>query len=121
MSEQRREERKKVMAFVPVHHIRTGTILGYLNDLTLQGAMVIGNHALEKDTRITLGIEFPGELEGTDVRRMVIPARVARCEPDEAPGSYKLGFEFVDLNEEQNRLIQALLDRYHFRHQMQTD
>jgi hypothetical protein len=120
MSEQRREERKKLMAFVPVHHIRTGTILGYLNDLTLQGAMVIGGRALEKDSRITLGIEFPEELEGTDVRRMVLPARVARCEPDEAPGSYQLGFEFVELNQEQSQLIQALLTRYHFEYKLET-
>src|SRR5512137_2114570 len=120
MSEQRREERKKMMAFVPVYHIRTGTILGYLNDLTLQGAMVIGSHTLEKDSRITLGVEFPGELEGTDVRRMVLPARVARCVPDEAPGSYQLGFEFIELNPEQSRLIQALLERYHFRHKREA-
>jgi hypothetical protein len=101
------------MAFTPVYDSRQGIILGYLADLTLQGAMVIGEHALDSDSQLTLTIEFPGELEGISARRMTIPARVARCVPDEGPHSFKIGFEFPEMDPENEKIIQALLARYH--------
>jgi hypothetical protein len=120
MDERRKERRKKLMAFAPVYDSRQGTILGYLADLTLQGAMVIGEHALEDDARLTLIIQFPGELEGISARRMTIPARVARCVPDSGPQSFRIGFEFPEMDPQNAELIQALLKRYHLPHQADT-
>ena len=117
MDERRKETRKKLMAFTPVYDLHRGAILGYLGDLTMQGAMVIGEHPIDIDSRLTLVIQFPGELEGIAVQRMTIPARVARCVPDEGPQSHKIGFEFTEMDPEHAKMIQALLDRYHFRHQ----
>lgn len=120
MDDRRKETRKKLMAFTLVHDAQHGTLLGYLGDLTMQGMMVIGEHALEKGTHLTLAIEFPGELDGVATRRMTIPAHVARCVPDEAPNSFMIGFEFMDISPEHAKMIKALLERYHFRHQMDT-
>jgi hypothetical protein len=117
MEDRRKERRKKMMAFTLVHDSQRGTVLGYLGDLTMQGAMVIGEHALENDSRITLAIQFPGELDGIAAQRMTIPARVARCIPDEGPQSFMIGFEFTEMDPEHAKMVQALLDRYHFRHQ----
>ncbi len=115
MDNRRKEERKKLMAFTLVRDARQGAILGYLGDLTLQGAMIIGEHVLETGMELTLSIDLPGELEGIVARKMTIPARVARCIPDETPGSIKVGVEFTEITPENKRLIQALLERYHFR------
>ncbi len=41
-SDRREESRKIMMAFTPVHDLNQGILLGYLRDLTLQGALVIG-------------------------------------------------------------------------------
>ena len=121
MTERRKEDRKKVMAFTPVYDLDRGSLLGYLGDLTFQGAMVIGEKTLEIDKQITLVIEFPGDLPEISTSRMVIPARVARCDQDEAPRSFKIGFEFIDIKPEHTKTIKALLERYHFRHKLDID
>lgn len=118
MSERRKETRKKLMAFTPVYDLEKKKLLGYLGDLTLQGAMVIGAKSLEVDKQMILDIEFQDELPGIKSKHMTIPARVARCNRDESPNSFKIGFEFKNIETEHKQIIQALLERYHFRHKM---
>ena len=117
-SDRRKESRKVVMAFTPVYDLKKGRILGYLRDLTLQGAQVNGEKTLEVDTETTLKIELPGELPGIAAKHLILSARVARCIEDESPGSYKIGFEFMDIQPDQTQIIEALLNRYHFRHKI---
>lgn len=118
MAERRTETRKKLMAFTTVRDKRLGALLGYLGNLTSHGLLVIGEKPLELDTRITLEMEFPDELPGTATRRMVIEARVARCVPDqESPREFNIGLEFLNIEVEHTRIIESLLERYHFRYQ----
>jgi c-di-GMP-binding flagellar brake protein YcgR len=115
-SDRRKEPRKKLMAFTPVYDQDKGILLGYIRDLTLQGALVIGEKKLNTNTQTTLAIELPGGLPGITTTRMKISARVARCEVDESSQTYKIGFEFTEVRPGQTEIIQALLERYHFRH-----
>jgi hypothetical protein len=118
MDDRRKEMRKKLMAFTPVRDAGRGSLLGYLGDLTLQGAMVVGEKPLELHSQVTLAIDLPGDLPGISARRMTIPARVARCVQDEEGSrEFDLGFEFMEIDPEQTQIIQALLERYHFRYQ----
>ena len=110
--ERRKEARKMVMKFTPVYDLENGKLLGYLRDLTLKGALVIGEKTLEVNASITLKFELPN----VTPRPLIISARVARCVKDESPNSYKLGFEFKDVQPEQAVIIEAILERYHFRH-----
>ena len=115
--DRRKESRKVVMAFTPVYE--KGKVLGYLRDLTEKGAQVNGEKTLEVNTQTTLSIEIPGELPGITSKRLNIHVRVARCVPDKESGNhYELGFEFTDLQPEQVQVIEALLERYHFRHKL---
>ena len=117
MDEKRRETRKKVMAFTPVYTFDRRTLLGYLGDLTLQGAMVVGKKALPVDTLLKLSIELPGDLPGISEKHMAISARVAHCLLDEENHQdYHIGFAFTEIDQEQEKIIQAILERYHFRH-----
>jgi PilZ domain len=114
--ERRNDVRKKVMKFTPVYDLDKGSLLGYLRDLTLKGALVIGEKTMAVDTQTRLAIELPGDIPGITNKRLTISARVARCVDDEGPNSYQLGFEFIDITPEQIQVIEALLERYHFRH-----
>jgi Tfp pilus assembly protein PilZ len=117
MDDRRKETRKKIMAFTLVYDER-GRLLGYLVNMTEQGAMVIGEKTLEINSQVTLKIEFPDELEGSFARKLVIAARVARCVPHEASSrEFEIGFEFTKIKPEQTQIIEALLERYHFRYQ----
>lgn len=114
--ERRKEARKLVMAFTPVYDADKGKILGYLRDLTLQGALIIGEKTLEVGTQTTLKFDLPGDLPKVSAKHLIISARVVRCVEDESPNSYQLGFEFIDVNLEHTDVIEAILERYHFRH-----
>ena len=118
MSERRKEERKMVMKFTPVYDLDQGKLLGYLRDLTLQGAQVSGEKSLEVDTHVTLKFDLPGELPNITAKHLIISARVVRCVKDKSPNSYNIGFEFKDIQLDQADIIEALLERYHFRHKM---
>lgn len=119
MDNRRIETRKKLMAFTPVRDRVRGNLLGYLGNMTLQGALVIGEKPLGINSQVTLDIEFPDELPGTFTRHIIITARVARCVKDkESTRDFNIGFEFVGVEPEHTKILQALLDRYHFQHQI---
>lgn len=117
LGDRRREDRKIVMAFTLVYE--NGKLLGYLRDLTLRGAQVNGEKTMKINTQTTLSIDLPGDLPEITVGRLHIPARVVRCQKEEgSETSYEIGFEFKELQQEQIRIIDSILERYHFRHKL---
>jgi hypothetical protein len=119
MSNSRKESRKKLMAFTPVYDLNRKTLLGYVGDLTLKGAMVIGEKSAEIDTNLVLGIEFPEAPPTMTTTRIVISSRVAWCRQDNEDAQYfNIGFEFIDISTENLTIIEAVLERYQFRHAM---
>ena len=120
MSDKRKEERKSLMAFTPVYGLHPKTLLGYVEDLTLHGAMIIGEKPVETNKQITLLIEIPGTLPESTVPRLVIPARVAWCRQESKPNYYDIGLEFSNLKPEEIKMIEAVLRRYEFRREVPT-
>jgi hypothetical protein len=118
MNNSRKESRKKLMAFTPVYEIKHKILLGYVGDLTLKGAMVIGEKSAEIDKQLVLGIEFPEAPPTTKAVRVVIPSRVAWCRQDENPLYFNIGFEFTDISAENLKVIEAILERFQFRNVM---
>jgi hypothetical protein len=114
MQERRKVQRKNLMAYSQVFDLYTGHLLGYLGDLHLQGAMVIGEKLLEENTNLTLAIELP-ELLNTAASRITIPVRVAWCQPDISPEFFNIGFEFSEVKPGQAALIEAIMSQYEFR------
>jgi len=113
LKDRRKEPRKIVMAFTPVRASKQGKLLGYLRDLTLQGALIIGEKTLEVESQTTLVIKLPDDLPGITAKNLTVSARVARCVNDEeSPNYYKTGFEFIDIQPEQKKIIEALIKRF---------
>lgn len=116
MPTSRQEPRKKLMTFTLVYELQHKHLLGYINDLTLKGAMVCGEKALTVDRHFILGIEFPEAPPTMQPTRIVVPARVAWCRPDEQnPENFNIGFEFTEVSPENLEIIKAVLERYQFR------
>lgn len=114
MQNKRKDLRKKLMTFTPVYTLNPKILLGYLDDLTIHGARVVGDVSLETGTLVTLAIEFPESTVNTPHQLFVIRARVARDQKDEAQYE-NLGFEFVDVTEEQSAVLEAVIQRYEFK------
>jgi hypothetical protein len=120
MSEQRKETRRKLMAFTPVYDSNHRVLLGYVGDLTLLGVMVIGEKSVEINKELTLIIEFPTNLSDLKATHVMIPARVAWCRHDESPQYFNIGFEFTEVTPQHMKIFQAILERYQFRQDMPT-
>lgn len=115
--ERRAEPRKKVMAFTPVYNLTGNTLLGFLGDLTTQGAQVIGEKPLATGAQVILTFTLPDDLPDVTAKHMDIPVKVMRCEADEGgQGSYRVGVLFLELSAENEAIIRAMLERYHFRY-----
>jgi len=114
MQERRKVQRKNLMAYTQVFDLYGGHLLGYLGDLHLQGAMVIGDKLMSENTDVTLAIELP-ELPGISASRITIPARVAWCQQDISPEFFNVGFEFKVVTSEQSVVIKAIMENYEFR------
>jgi hypothetical protein len=114
MQERRKAQRKNLMAYTQVFDLTGGSLLGYLGDLHLRGAMVIGNKEVDENTEITLAIELP-DLPDIGMSRITIPARVAWCQQDIIPDSFNVGVEFKEVTPAQNKAIEAIMKNYEFR------
>jgi hypothetical protein len=118
MNDRRKEPRRRLTAFTPVYDLRPRILLGYLADLNLLGAMVVGTNLITINKETTLEIRFPGELSHITVLPVIIPARIAWCRPDENPQYFSIGVEFTEMTPQHQNIFERILERYHFRHSL---
>jgi hypothetical protein len=116
MQERRKLPRKDLMSYSQVFDLYGGRLIGYLGDLNLIGAMVIGDEPLKVDTKLTISIQLP-ELPDIHATRLALPVRVVRCQPDVSPEYFNIGMEFEGVTDEQKKIIEAVLENYEFRRQ----
>ncbi len=114
MEERRRISRKYLIVYSRVFERTMGRLLGYLADLSLEGAMIISEEKLAVDRLMSLRFDLP-DMSAFDRNSLNLNARVARCDPDISPGFYNIGFEFQDVTEEQQAVIRKMMDMYEFR------
>ena len=113
MTDQRKTERVKAMIFTTVYDQQGHILLGFLGDLTPQGAMIVGEKEVETDRDLILSLEFQGATE-VPGGRLVIPARVAHCDVDKDTAYYHTGFEFLEVSDDDKGVIETLVARYKF-------
>jgi hypothetical protein len=119
MEERRKQPRKDLMSYSQVFELYHGKLIGYLGDINLLGAMVIGDEQLEVGKPLTISIQLP-ELPEITATRMALPVRVAHCQKDLSPEYFNIGLEFTLVTDMQRKIIQAIMDNYEFRRQTPT-
>jgi len=117
VGEQRKEVRKRLMAFTPAYTVNPRVLLGYVEDLNVLGAMMISEKPMEPDTSLTLEIDFPDDVPEIPNHRMRVPARVAWCNDENNHRYYDIGFEFTELKPDDKEVIEVILKRFEFRHE----
>ena len=116
MQERRKLPRKDLMSYSQVFDLYRGKLIGYLGDLNLIGAMVIGDSPVRVDEKITISIQLP-ELPNVSATRLALPVRIVWCRPDVSPQYYNIGMEFDLVTDEQKKIIEAVIENYEFRRQ----
>ena len=102
------------MSYSQVFDLYKGKLIGYLGDLNLIGAMVIGDEAIPVDEKLTVSIQLP-ELPKINATRLALPARVVWCHQDISPEYFNIGMEFDLVTDEQKNIIEAVIENYEFR------
>ena len=116
MQERRKQPRKDLMSYSQVFELYHGKLIGYLGDITLLGAMVIGEEPYEVGTQLNISIQLP-ELPGITATRMAMPVRVVYCQQDLSPEYNNIGLEFTLVTDQQKKIIEAIIENYEFRRQ----
>lgn len=116
MQDRRKLPRKDLMSYSQVFDLNQGKLIGYLGDLNLIGAMIIGDQPLKVDEELTISIQLP-ELPKINATRLALPVRVVRCNQDLSPEYFNIGVEFVIITDEQKNIVEAVLENYEFRRQ----
>ena len=108
------ERRKNLMSYSQVFDLSGGRLIGYLGDLNLSGAMVIGDRLMEIDSELSISIQLP-ELPNINLPSMALPVRVAWCDKDISPEFFNIGLQFKLVTDEQKNIIEAVMENYEFR------
>jgi hypothetical protein len=116
MLERRKEPRKDLMSYSQVFELYHGKLIGYLGDINVLGAMVIGEECYEVGAQINISIQLP-ELPNMTATRMALPVRVAHCQRDLSPEYYNIGLEFSLVTDQQKKIIESIIENYEFRRQ----
>ena len=116
MQERRKQPRKDLMSYSQVFEVDHGKLIGYLGDITLLGAMVIGDEPLAVGTEMNISILLP-ELPDITVTRMALPVRVVYCQKDISPEYLNMGLEFTLVTDTQKKIIESIVENYEFRRQ----
>jgi len=116
MQERRKQPRKDLMSYSQVYDVRGGSLIGYLGDMNLLGAMVITDAMMDVNFELTISIQLP-ELPGIKEESMILPVRIAWCKQDISPEYFNVGMEFKIVTDKQKIIIEAIIDNYEFRRQ----
>lgn len=115
MSDERRKlPRKYLMVYSRVFNRDTGKIIGYLSDLSHQGAMIISDDPLPENVMMHLRFDLP-DPPLFSAEHLNLNARVAWCKPDIDPAFKNIGFEFGAITDEQQKIIEDMIVAYEFR------
>ena len=117
MQERRKSPRKDLMSYSQVFDVHRGKLIGYLGDLSLTGAMIIGDEPQKVEEKMTISIQLP-ELPKITARRLTLAVRIAWCHQDLSPEYFNVGMEFDVVTDEQKKIITAVIENYEFRRQI---
>jgi len=114
MDERRKLPRKYLIIYSRVFERNMGKLLGYLADLSLDGAMIITEDAMTEGAELALRFDLP-DPKVFDSHMLNLSARVARCNPDISPAFYNVGLEFKNVTARDKRVLEKMMDVYEFR------
>lgn len=109
MIEKRRLPRKRPSVPLQVTDAMTGKVVGRLGNLSLEGMMLLADVAIVDDALYQFAFQLP------DVHGRLHPLEVGVHELWSEPGSvrdrYWAGFRFIDLGDEDERVLRDWLQR----------
>ena len=110
MDERRKQDRKYLTYFSRVTDRRTGRLLGYLVDMSTNGAQLVGNVPLKINEVIEIRIDLPDDFAPYSALEML--ARSVWTRPDEDPELFKTGLQLSEIKLADIPILERLLNAY---------
>ncbi|MCP4022229.1 MAG: PilZ domain-containing protein [Desulfobacteraceae bacterium] len=111
--EKRKAERKQLYFYLKVNRQRTGSLLGYLADISSEGVMVLTSDAIELNKVFALTIDLREEFS-MDCS-LDFEAKSLWCEQDVNPDYMVAGFQFESLDKMALERMNYLISEYSFK------
>ncbi|MGV6852151.1 MAG: PilZ domain-containing protein [bacterium] len=110
MSEARREERYKLSQEVEVFNELTGTHIGMIGNISRHGMMLISDKELPVDGSFQFRLDLPEPIAGNETLKVGLHS--LWCEKGAAPGCYWVGFEIIDIADQDIERLDTLVKAY---------
>lgn len=113
MEDRRRLPRKYLIVYSRVFERTVGKMMGYLCDLSVEGAMIISEEPQIVNSVLPLRFDLP-DPKVFHAHNLNLSARVAHCSVDISPAFYDIGLEFLNVQPEQRIILEKMMELYEF-------
>ncbi len=113
MQDRRKFKRRFIMYYTRVIDLTTGAVLGYLVDLSADGAMVVSEEVFVPGKRYRLRMDVPEEFSGKACLDFEAECVWSRSDTD--PRFFDSGFRLRDVPDSDIELIERIIQEYGFR------
>jgi len=109
--ERRSQQRIKISYYVPIVNAESYEKLGVLSEITTKGILVDAEKILPIDQQFRLRLDLNDE--SFEQPFINFKAKVKWVRPDRfQPGYYNIGFELVDISNNEARIIEKIMEDY---------
>ena len=109
-TENRTVERRHLVFYLRVFDQHGRGIIGHLTDISTAGLMLVSEREIDQEEVFDVRLILPKEVQGRTELQLKI--RCIWCRPDPIPEFHVAGFNFVELDLEQKKLIDALVAEF---------
>jgi hypothetical protein len=113
MEEKRRTTRRYLLYYMRVYNAASREQIGNLVDITPRGIMVVSEHPVPEGQVSRLRMELTPEV--ADKPFMEFSALSRWSKPDINPNMFNTGFEILDLQPDDAKIILRIVDEFGFR------
>lgn len=109
-SEKRTVERRRLVFYLRVFDQESRDIIGHLTDISTAGLMLVSVRPIEEETVFSVRVILPKEVLGRN--ELQLKVQCIWCRPDTIPAFHVVGFQFVEIDLEKKKLIDALTSEF---------
>ena len=113
MRDKRKLKRRHLIYYLHVQERASGTIIGYLVDISTEGIMIMSEDPIAVGTVLELKIMLESEMSAKQY--LYFDAKALRCEKSINGTSYDIGCQLLHLSPEDFREIEMIIDEIGFR------
>ncbi|MBI9046018.1 MAG: PilZ domain-containing protein [Anaerolineaceae bacterium] len=104
--------RRHLIYYLRVFDLHSGKLMGHLVDITTEGVMLISEYPSEVGLELKMRMVLPFEI--LDKNELVFDATCVWCKKDINPDFYAMGFQILEIPQEDLHIIEDLIAQHGF-------